>query len=185
MTARPIMFSGPMVHAMLCGRKTQTRRLAASRLARCKPGDLLWVKETWGYETITREGDSQPIKYRACYSGSGVKPWKSSLYMPRWASRLTLEVTQVEIERLQDISDEDAQAEGVVHRDRGPSHPGWTVPGALDFHYDTPSQAYEELWGTIHNLGNEWSDNPLVVALTFKVHRCNVDRLDEPLQECK
>ena len=163
MTDRPILFSAPMVQAILDGRKTQTRRAVkpqpAGEIRRgepdinhwidtkywerqnqkenrgigtrgfaCtygQPGDRLWVRETWmdlqgtGIEIVTgsREryaygadtprgsyGDDQ----RKCY---GLK-WRPSIHMPRAASRITLEITSVRVERLQDISEADAQGSG-------------------------------------------------------------------------
>ena len=148
---RPILFSAPMVLALLAGRKTQTRRIRktprepslrstrASREAwdpnRCPygvPGDRLWVKETWaphadeeetfrnveaahrGVGGISEPGHVRPaLFYRADGGDPYVARWRPSIHMPRWASRLTLEVTEVRVQRLQEISDLDVLAEGV------------------------------------------------------------------------
>jgi hypothetical protein len=170
MKCRPIIFSAPMVRAILDGRKTQTRRVA--RPVRhpdlgniytpgalvleheprhvieraCpygKPGDRLWVRETWQYYDWNEEGEPC-IRFSADNSTTWPEPgldawedklvdvwadlsrtenysidnrasdrrWRPSIHMPRWASRITLEVTGVRVERLQDISDHDALAEG-------------------------------------------------------------------------
>jgi len=130
---RPILFSGPMIRAILAGRKTQTRRVAkltgAGRVKEAgshrnwhladpdavkacpygTPGDRLWVRETFcdtGCQRAVYRADTavENWKYRI---------WRPSIYMPRWASRITLEITDVRLERLQDISEADAAAEGV------------------------------------------------------------------------
>lgn len=134
---RPILFSAPMVRALLDGRKTQTRRVAKAfagrddldgilrrypRQAGCPygvPGDLLWVRETWKPHSIyagmkPREVPRTKVFFRAddAYAPSNT-PWKPGIHMPRWASRLTLLVADVRVERLQAISDDDAIAEGL------------------------------------------------------------------------
>ena len=167
MKERPILFSAPMVRAILGGHKTMTRRVAIPRhddrtpcehwsggycepeaiMSRhCEhgsegrpcpygcPGDRLWVKETWKPHCEGPISDEFPlgtcVKYRA--DGAMVKPtawtneqgawceareeseqWRSPLHMPRWASRITLEVTGVRVERVQDISESDARCEGI------------------------------------------------------------------------
>lgn len=154
MTDRPILFSGPMVRAILDGRKTMTRRLVRgatgafwdhgawtptvtgndirwdcaphgphSMLLRCPygvPGDRLWVRETWalGYHwdrynpSSSRTGE---VWYRADTDEESVNRgrWRPSIHMPRWASRITLDVVRVRVERLQAITAKDVQAEGV------------------------------------------------------------------------
>lgn len=137
MRERPILFSGPMVRAILAGTKTQTRRLLQGefqsfeegwslngkepRLLRedwCPygaPGDRLWARETW------RQGDGGSAYFRAdeewnAEGGDGPAGigWRPSIFMPRHFSRLTLEVTEVRVQRLQEISEADAEAEGIV-----------------------------------------------------------------------
>ncbi len=131
-----------MVRAILDGRKTQTRRVIKEKLMRgegahvnnCpygKPGDRLWVRETWQgplfYDEIPEDWNSDKYKTpEYCYykaSGDScdftdsddnfVERWSPSIHMPRWASRILLEVTNVRVERLHDISEEDAIAEGL------------------------------------------------------------------------
>ena len=136
MKERPILFSGPMIRALLAGTKTQTRRIVKpqpkNRLVyaldwydadgvhpgvkvKCpygRGGDLLWVRETF----FPRLQNTAAI-YRADSPDDGMAEmyggWKPSIFMPRTLSRLTLEVTNVRAERLHDISEEDAKAEGV------------------------------------------------------------------------
>ena len=127
MAERPILFSGPMVRAILAGNKTQTRRVVkpqpkiapgfcemVSGLPKCpygQPGDRLWVRETWN----KYQGDS----FRFA-SDEMAKPdynpkdweWRPSIHMPRVASRITLEITNIRVERVQEISEADAQREG-------------------------------------------------------------------------
>lgn len=126
MKERPILFSGPMVRAILEGRKTQTRRVAKihgyglddrpvfGRSPFGEPGDRLWVRETFCGSCVR---DPAYI-YRATDENPShlFQPrWRPSIHMPRWASRLTLEVTAVRRERLRDITDDAARAlvEGV------------------------------------------------------------------------
>jgi len=144
MTERPILFSAEMVRAILDGRKTQTRRIvkpqptgATSWLPHieasgfypdkisakperlvCKygqSGDQLWVRETWA------KGETAGVaRYRAtdpqCDDTTSGLRWRPSIHMPRWASRITLRITDIRVERLQDISEDDARAEGCEAR---------------------------------------------------------------------
>lgn len=178
---RPILFSAPMVRAILDGRKTQTRRvfvppppfapgddidvqLATGSIApRFAVGDRLWVRETWSGPY--RMGDIPPRDWLpglpiwywadgAPAAGDWTKP-KPSIHMPRWASRITLEVTEVRVQRLQDISKEDARAEGA----------------SLDMIYERESPSFragfQVLWTSIHGPGS-WDANPWVTAITFR-----------------
>lgn len=167
---RPIIFSAPMVRAILAGTKTQTRRLATSPLAKCRPGDRLWVRETWaGPILAVIDGDmGERILYRATEPGwtdhKGRPPtWRPSIHMPRWASRITLEVTAVKVERLQDISEPDAKAEGVELTEDLPA--GRT-------HHASYRAAFSSLWNRLHwkdlRQPSAWDANPEVVAITFR-----------------
>jgi AraC-like DNA-binding protein len=147
MRERPILFNGDMVRAILAGAKTQTRRPVkpqprvapgfydiVSGLPPCpfgQPGDRLWVRETWASHPCggTQRHDpgdghawGSPI-YRATF-GAGLKPecegftpWRPSIHMPRWACRILLEIVSVRVERVMDISDDDARAEGFESRE--------------------------------------------------------------------
>ena len=193
MKERPILFSAPMVRAILEGRKTQTRRVvkpqpfsgwypsqctngwgfchpqgeAPAKLFQCPygvPGDRLWVRESFqplladgvkwpdaDYET----GEGYAINYVAT---GGVKEFYDcrndeafcsrvtpSIFMPRWASRITLEITEVRVERLQEISREDALAEGC----------GFRFPPSV-------------LWDSINGKTYPWAANPWVWAVSFR-----------------
>lgn len=132
MADRPIMYSAPMVQALIAGRKTQTRRLATSPLARARPGDRLWVRENVGRRVASFLGiEATNGVENAFYLADGDEvvndrgfnlcPWWASkgglpsIHMPRWASRLTQIVESVKFESLHAISEEDAIAEGIEH----------------------------------------------------------------------
>lgn len=224
MTDRPILFSGPMVQALLDGRKTQTRRVLRgvgtcdqvvkdhgrgggwhvtdSRGGWMSPvkvphaiGGRLWVRETfacvndYGQEAILYRANDEVVdvsdeiveaninKFMASAwvedQRSGVEgAWSPSIHMPRWASRLTLTVTDVRVQRVQEIGEGDAKAEGIT--DDWPDGPDATDdqrPYAQTFSY---------LWDTIHTEpGETWGDNPWVCATTFTVHRCNIDEMED------
>lgn len=190
MADRPIIFSAPMVRALLGGRKTQTRRLASSPLAKVEPGDRLWVREAWSTD---RQVDSiapsdlshgEPIAYDAdgLVRTSGCSMIKAgrnrpSIHMPRWASRVTLEVTGVKVEPLQAIIDADAVAEG-MHNFAGTGMWGFDpkgTPGPCVG--DDAVTAFALLWQMLHGV-KSWNANPEVVAITFTVHKQNIDQLE-------
>lgn len=201
MADRPILFSGPMVRAILEGRKTQTRRRikrqrdmefdindlhfgpywlsyatdAEGEAARVRcpygsPGDRLWVRETWAENlgtaggTIYRadHGDkccglaTLDLAYGKCTHH--VDRWRPSIFMPRLASRITLEITGVRVERLQGISEADAMAEGCPLINPDPFIPG---------HGGSPASGwYSQLWEDIHGAGS-WDANPWVWVVEF------------------
>lgn len=172
MTDRPIIFSGPMVRALLGGEKTQTRRLATSPLRRCDVGDRLYVRESWKPHSLyagmkPRDIPETTVFYFADnkYAPSDT-PWIPSIHMPRWASRLTLIVTDVRFQALQAISEADAVAEGVdaVSVAEVPRRAAWSR-----------RQDFSRLWDSLHAAPHAWDDNPDLVALTFKVERRNID----------
>lgn len=187
MTERPILFSGEMVRAILAGQKTQTRRIVKHHRLAClygKPGDRLWVKETWATDFIHDDAkpvhipQGAPLLFRADEGETGIAAfewgrWRPSIFMRRWMSRITLELTAVRVERLQDISEEDAAAEGC------------TLSGvevtAAEWMADAPTRSiapgkcvirplaleYMRLWESINGAGS-WAANPWVWVLTFK-----------------
>lgn len=143
-----------------------------------KPGDRLWVRETWcqaatddGYFKYNAEGnlDSTCCHYRAdgyevmhidggeTESGQPRSPWSPSIHMPRWASRITLEITGVRVERLQDISPTEACKEGVFEDGSYCSEPPLPYPVAT----------FKKLWNSI-NGPDSWSANPWVWVIEFK-----------------
>jgi len=181
MKERPIIFSGSMVKAILEGRKTMTRRVikpewwgcldpedgddvlkAIEQCPRGVSGDRLWVRETF-YACVGK--DQKPrgdVVYKATLNEPDVFPWKSPIHMPRWASRLTLDITDVRVERLQDISEKDARAEGAERKQLfDPANP------------DTVAYSYRmgfaDLWESINGVsGKCWTDNPWVWVIAFK-----------------
>lgn len=133
------------------------------------PGDLLWVRETWG-KGATR------VMYRAGCNHVYRPPdgWKPSIHMPRWASRLTLEITDVRVERLQDISESDADAECF-----GGNFPGEVLPELFPGHLEQWShlsitECFARLWESINGAGS-WAANPWVWVVEFQPHHMNVD----------
>ena len=194
MTERPIIFSGPMVRAILAGRKTQTRRIftpqpvdnggditikghrgpadylmrdiAPRFWARFAVGDVLWVKETWTHVGVgvwsianARMAGRGGVRYKADRVIEVAGYWPS-IHMPREFSRLSLKVTRVEVERLQEISEEDAVAEGC------PGCMG-SNPEFPDEWDPLPVEEYRDLWERIHGPGS-WDANPWVVAISFE-----------------
>lgn len=203
MKIKPILFSAPMIRALLDGRKTQTRRLKFEY----EPGDLLWVRETYVLES-NRDvsiqypppfSDGRPLLERKTpdwgdywvqphYRATDPAPeldqgedgptckWRPSIFMPRWASRFTQEVTAVRKERLQDISEEDALAEGAMfHNSHGVGQSGYRHDIDHGFVYSTAKQSYAALWESINGKGS-WADNPGIDVISFKTHRMNIDQ---------
>lgn len=196
MTDKPILMSALMVRALLDGRKTQTRRLAwrpwtddqreeAQNLhagiimgpgkptiwQSVKPGDRLYVKEHHVFETpIMAIG--QRIFYEADEPGNKMSKWRAGRFMKREFSRLTLIVTATKMERVQEISDDDAIAEG----SRIPL--AELKPAARKAAW-SERQAFSHIWQSLHTKpGARWEDNPEVVALTFTVHQQNIDAME-------
>lgn len=181
MRERPILFSSPMVRAILAGRKTQTRRIVKPLhmatvdaeqfpiLAMCphgRPGDRLWVKETWGALPHMMGGvQRETLRYRAdgeYQNERGTWRWRSSIHMPRWASRITLEITDVRVERLQDISEADAVAEGC-----NPIRPELVQDGLIVRPGRSAVEEFRLVWEQI-NGGGSWEKNPWVWVIEFK-----------------
>lgn len=195
MKDHPILFSDPMVRAILEGRKTQTRRVVkgaaqeamnrdvphleedggARWLARCpygQPGDRLWVREAAmiephsgsvgmvGGARFCRPGpgglpQAMEVKFRADYPHPEfLRGWTPSIHMPRWASRITLEITGIRFQRLQDIGQGDACAEGCPP-------------------FYEPIDWYSGLWEELNGPGS-WQANPWVWVVEFK--RIEADR---------
>lgn len=242
MKQRPILFSAPMVRALLDGSKTQTRRIAkhkgelppnwatfaqpmsniqadgsckSSDLFRwseeqaegqplkslrrwpgngadlehdwhaipCpygKQGDQLWVREAW-MPDAPRDGTWADVEFYGCkdaplslipdryrkpehclfsstWAGTPLVGWKPSIHMPRWASRITLEITSIRVERLQVISEQDAMSEGAIG-----GH------GAIpNYQYAaTPVEHFKHIWESI-NGAKSWEANPWVWVIEFK-----------------
>jgi hypothetical protein len=217
---RPILFSAPMVRAILEGRKTVTRREVkpSKRSADTQfelhqqpdgswlplhtfeescmddqgtehpitcpygqPGDRLWVRETFidlrGTGVEHRPDPDSPLQRYAyaadCRLGShsdearknfGLK-YKPSIHMPRAACRILLEITDVRVERLQDISEDQAKAEGVrLYTDHAELGDWWHVEGIETYSAD-PRKSFELLWSSV---GGDWQANPWVWVVEFK-----------------
>lgn len=169
MSEKPIIFNAQMVRAILDGSKTQTRRVVkiagGQIIPRCpygQVGDKLWVRETWA-----RDDDDGVLMYRADIGhdinaaaweqgrieGNARHHWRPSIYIPRWASRINLEIVGIGLERLHDITDEDALSEGVCPTKTG-CYPG------------VPRAAFAELWASIYGQ-TSWAQNPLVWRVEF------------------
>jgi hypothetical protein len=200
---RPILFSTPMVQAILEGRKTQTRRVIKDKvfqsfvdagftdgfilhpenniIDRCpygKPGDTLWVRETW--QLLPSGFDEIPPEMNYIYKATDklsdeCTRWRPSIFMPREAARLFLTVKNIRVERLQDITEEDATKEGIR---------GWTKDTKL-YKYcvgevgengnvwrdmpRTAREAFESLWDGINKgRGYGWDTNPWVWVVEFE-----------------
>ena len=208
MKERPILFSGPMVRAILEGRKTQTRRVVNSPDPLCcdprpirsdyEVGMRLWVREPWGIDSLG--GMSGPneyshdyeVRYRAdgfrqSFSIDGPRgvtdpymryfdtqrgEWRPSIHMPRWASRITLEVVKVRVERVQKISEEDARAEGVPKLDGWPKNNRQLEALLIadrEGKLGTHKGAFEVLWDSINaKRGYGWDANPWVWVIEFR-----------------
>lgn len=187
-TGRPILFSAPMILALIEGRKTQTRRLAVNEdgepsiWTKILPGDLLWVRETHAIvpktayrasdgvqQTCSKDGFSAAVYWAGWDRSKGLR-WLPSIHMPRWASRLTLEVENVRRERLQDISEDDALAEGCEPIMASDDEEAETYAAAKD--------VFSKVWVELHgDNDNAWLRNPEVVAISFRVHQRNIDHL--------
>ncbi len=166
----PILFSGPMVLALLEGRKTRTRRLS-KRWLKVKAGDFLWVRET-----LTRSGGM--VQYVADFSPTTriwPSDWKQdprpSIHMPREFSRIALEATEdARLERLQDITKEEALAEGIsVLPLQDVSDPSAWYQSAPGVHQErTAVASFGCLWNSLHTKPERWCDNPELVRLAFR-----------------
>ena len=260
MSERPILFSAPMIRAILSGTKTQTRRIVKLQppatvesvyrpfptepnnwqgyghglirwYGSCPygvPGNRLWVREPWAqehpiavqagrYSQDGRAGIPGPpgVTYRVVYradgeplqvwrNASGEHPyftidgpaddiaaqyptvssnytrdgkaiyWTPAIHMPRWASRITLGITEVRVQRLQDINEEDAKAEGLdsVPSVAFPRERAWCdyhIPHDSFEWFRSPIDSYRSLWDSINGkrVGCAWADNPWVWCITF------------------
>lgn len=185
MSEKPILFNAEMVRAILDGRKTQTRRIVNTNKNKetvlgvagyCpygERGDYLWVRETFGFQVrsygggtgeyiVYKADNPNAIKYATACGKKVPVAWKPSIHMPRSFSRINLEIISIRVDRLQDITEEDAVSEG-IERDSD----GW-----ID--YQMPStqccqsakESYCSLWESINGLGS-WGINPLVWVIDF------------------
>lgn len=213
----PILFSAPMVRAILDGRKTQTRRVLKSQpyvnesgeilraagkrrevgysrmspdcgkphpdWARWRVGDRLWVRETFAIlpeierrpVLVWREACDENDCFDLVTPGSDVQhihveEWRSPIHMPRWASRITLEVTAVRVERLRSITDADALKEGLWPLCQpDPARPNLIWIGTPDV-CRAPVREFKRVWTEIHGKSviGSWDANPWVAVIEFK-----------------
>lgn len=252
MTDRPIIFSKPMVEALLAGRKTQTRRILklptkgeyvrpdmggwapttigggrtftvakdGSRtpypekvaiwnrttgtciVTSCQPADRLWVRENCrgteresdGVDGVLFDADNAfiPIESNRAAADRWLELFSyaqhrkpigrgktvPSIHMPRWASRLTLIVEGVKVERLQDISEDDAVAEGLWYSETGDAAGFWFASQSMEGPCGGGSvECYARLWEHLHG-PEAWEANPWVVAITFRGIKANIDALE-------
>ncbi|MBU0539346.1 MAG: morphogenetic protein [Gammaproteobacteria bacterium] len=128
-------------------------------------GDRLWVRETWARYNIDR--DSHDMAYRATAPNDWPKDgrWRPSIHMPRWASRITLEITGVRVERLQAITEQDAREEGIT--DGGCLNCGEPEPCGCENPAPDARDAFSFLWQSIHGQ-DSWHQNPWVWVIEFK-----------------
>lgn len=187
MTVQPMRFSPPMIEALEDGRKVATRRIVTGGNALVQPGKFENVNlETGrashvGGRNVIKARCRFPAGERAVTIESKVKPdallWvrRGQAGGTRAASTLTLEVWAVEVSRLQDMTDKDAIAEGVM-----PWRNEYAVNAAGDLHHATPRLTFWALWDSINGRGRDgWDANPWVWTYRFTVHRMNIDQLLE------
>jgi hypothetical protein len=196
---RPILFSTEMVKAILDGRKSQTRRVCKLHSAvdhittfdgfPYHVGLKLWVRETHTWINLANnEYDENNPEHRitdigvpVCmvYKADGFQipaNWRPSIFMPRWASRITLEVTEVRVQRLQDISPNDVEEEGLRRVKVWADKDYWSYPtpnfGNVILKEQTFQSnaiiAYKTLWDKINGKRYPWLSNPWVWVISFK-----------------
>lgn len=188
MQTHPILFSTPMVQAILEGRKTMTRRIVKPNprissdpskvgeiikdlnlLTACDYGYygyILWVKETYSKEaTIFNDSKSQIIYKADDHVAESEIKWKPSIFMPKSACRIFLQITDLRVERLDSITEEDAISEGVIKL--SDNYYKDYAERASGFHY--AGQSFRSLWKKI-NGDESWNFNPWVWVISFE--RC-------------
>lgn len=172
MKERPIIFSSPMVRALINGTKTQTRRIAKDQSGNVPSEnpyghaeDFLWVKESW--KTLAKYDQlkpnlipiSAPVEFKVDQSANTEEgmseKWRTPLFMPKRLSRLELEIINVRYEKLIECSQPDAIAEGVDSTE-------------LD-----PIGQYKRIWEDLHGIGS-WHKNPWVWVIELKVSKVKV-----------
>jgi hypothetical protein len=203
MKEHPIIFTKPMVQAILAGRKTMTRRIVKGIpheqivkveqqtdllwefdnelhdlkmwTIKCpygKIGDRLWVRETWQH-TRCININPEDENYGYVYKSDGQPwddyigwTWKPSIHMPRLASRIILEITNIRVEKLQDITKLEAINEGIEIVDTIPviQYKDYEVANGI---FCNPKNSFNSLWNTIHGK-DSWNLNPWVWIIVFK-----------------
>lgn len=202
MKQRPILFSTEMVQAILAGRKTQTRRVVKPPKGiryyfddgKCVlegeddyidmecpygvPGDVLWVREAYCPKYFDRNIHCYKADFNeTAYEFVSEPKWKPSIHMPKDAARIWLRIKDVRVERLQDISHDDAEREGVHSRFKEPHDCGYLDPTHSPLLYKnylakgmmniSPAESFITLWQSI-NGSDSWNDNPFVWVIEFE-----------------
>lgn len=221
MKSRPILFSAPMVRAILDSSKTQTRRIVkgapdcpngwyadaynktdkwtfwgpreTEESGKCalpmfknpygQVGDQLWVRETWAiaskatdlvkvyYAASEKQSHTEFHEYFPVELAKDMSPtwpkYRPSIHMPRWASRITLEITGVRVERLLDISEEDSWAEGINAVDGMFDQEIYAIAKRMGRSFEESVPTYAALWESINGVGS-WDENPWVWVINFR-----------------
>lgn len=127
-----------------------------------QPGDHLWVRETWAKRYV--DADEHPedgVMYRADGRFVSAPKWTPSTHMPRWASRITLEITAVRVERLQDITEYDIHCKGII----GSPQKGMF---AEEQYLEKLTEEFIDFWDSIAKPGEQWENNPWVWVYEFR-----------------
>lgn len=188
---RPILFSTEMVQALLAGRKSQTRRIlkpqppqqfsnfggaiafvtdkTLNHTVLCpfgRPGNLLWVRENFCFADSFEDGkEVRTYSYKASPLTKLKVKWKPSIHMPKDAARIWLKVTNVRVERLKDISKEDALAEGVFEIEKDEAYKDYMKQAGS---YAGPIGSFFSLWESINGIDSLLA-NPWVWVVEFEV----------------
>jgi hypothetical protein len=148
-------------------------------------GDRLYVREKWRQaypKTSYSEGivyHADKVKALGMDEYSDRHKWKPSIHLPKTLSRITLTITAVKVERLQDITGKDAFAEGVDRQEcYGPECPDGPN-GCNQRGCHGAREGFQRIWQSLNAKRAPWDSNPWVVAVTFEVHKCNIDRMAE------
>ncbi len=161
---------------LVCSPEYESEGVLAIGQGIAKVGDLIWVRETFRLFDSSTEcscsespcncpSSGSPI-YRAMGCDTGEETWKPSIHMPRWASRLTLRVTDLRVERVQDIGEEEAKQEGVS--------PMFVDDIGKVFHQPYYKNGFYHIWNSIYS---NWDENPWVWVIEFEVIHKNVDQV--------
>ncbi len=191
MTDYPVILDPSAMRGLLAGEKTELRRLVASPLAACRPGDRLWVRESCVAARLAPDGRSEESarlrnaelvvladgwrQYRDGSGRAGAPPtnrrllWTPAILMPRWASRASLLIEAARVEPLQAIRPEQVRAEGLRPVCAGLL---WRWPPPVRGLWRDPVAAFAAMWDRHHATpGTRWRDDPAVVVLRVRLDR--------------
>ena len=172
---KSILFSTNMVQAIIDGRKTQTRRIAKTDKPPYRAGDILYIRETWA------QSPSGDYLYKAHSMYKGMDDadfsfsWKPAIHMSKAAARIFLEVVNIRKEKLQDITEEDAKAEGVelcspLDLKQMPLSLITSLPNGSKVLKKTFRAGFYKIWQEINekNMDAQWNNNPTVWVIEFR-----------------